>query len=111
MLHQRQPPEVRYDRRCYFTSYELIEKLSDDGILGTRTVKEKRISGAILILDSNNALKKQNRTERGTYKFCCTESIFLTSWNDNSVFHVISNCHQVEPIRKVQQWVKGKGQI
>ena len=30
----------------YFTSYKMIEKLSDDGILGTATVKENRISGA-----------------------------------------------------------------
>ena len=83
----------------YFTSYELMEKLRDDVILGTGTVKENRISGANEILDSNNALKK---TERGTYNFCCTESIFLTSWNDNSVCQVISNCHQVEPIGKFQ---------
>ena len=29
----------------YFTSYKLIEKLSDDRIAGTETVKENTISG------------------------------------------------------------------
>ena len=36
-----------------------MERLSDDGILGTATVKENRISGANQILDSKNALKKK----------------------------------------------------
>ena len=93
----------------YFTSYELMEKLSDDGILGTGTIRENRIRVANQILDSKTALKK--KTERGAYNFCRTESIFLTSRNDNSVCQVISNCHQVEPIGIVQRWVKGKGQI
>ena len=84
----------------YFTSYELMEKLSDDGILGTGTIRENRIRVANQILDSKTALKK--KTERGAYNFCRTESIFLTSWNDNSVCQVISNCHQVEPIGKFQ---------
>ena len=30
----------------YFTRYKMIEKLPDDGILGTAIVKENRISGA-----------------------------------------------------------------
>ena len=60
----------------YFTSYYLVGKLSDDGILGTATVKGNRISGANQNLDSKNALQK---TERGTYNFCCTKSIFWTS--------------------------------
>ena len=56
-----------------------MEKLSDDGVLGTETVKEKRISGNNQILDSKNALKKKKKKkkklERSTYNFCCTESI------------------------------------
>ena len=79
-----------------------MERLSDDGILGTATVKENRISGANQILDSKNALEK--KTERGTYNF-------LTSWTDNSVCQVTSNCRQVGPIGKVQRWMKGKSQI
>ena len=35
----------------------------------------------------------------------------MISWNDNSVCQVISNCHQVEPIGKVQEWVKGQWQM
>ena len=46
----------------YFTSYELMEKLPDDGILGTGTVKVNRISVANQILISKNALKKTPRT-------------------------------------------------
>ena len=48
----------------YFASYELMEKLSDDGILGTGTIRENRIRVANQILDSKNALKKKNRTWR-----------------------------------------------
>ena len=47
----------------YFTSYKLMEKLSDDGILASGTVKKNTISRANQILDSKNARKK---TERGT---------------------------------------------
>ena len=47
----------------YFTSYKLIEKLSDDGILASGTVKKNTISRANQILDSKNAWK---RIERGT---------------------------------------------
>ena len=47
----------------YFTSCELMEKLSDDGILASGTVKKNTISRANQILDSKNARKK---TERGT---------------------------------------------
>ena len=85
-----------------------MEKLSDDRILGTETVKENTISGVSQTLDSKNALKK---TARDTYDFCCTESIYLTSWNDNFECQVSSNCHQVEPTEKVQRWVKEKAQI
>ena len=92
----------------YFTSFELMEKLPDDEVLGTGTVKQSRTRGANQILDSKNVLKK---TKRDTYNFCCTESIFLTSWNENSVCQVMSYCHQVEPTGKVQRWVKGKGQV
>ena len=54
--------------------------------------------------------KKKNVALR-TSTFRCAESIFLTSWNDNSVCQVISNCHQVEPIGKVHEWVKGQWEI
>ena len=47
----------------YFTSYKLMEQLSDDGILASGTVKKNTISRANQILDSKNARKK---TERGT---------------------------------------------
>ena len=41
-----------------------MEKLSDDGVLGTETVKEKRISGNNQILDSKNALKKKKKKKK-----------------------------------------------
>ena len=72
----------------YFTNCKLMGKLSDDRLLGTRTVKENTISGTNQILESKNALKK---TELGTYDFSCTETIYLTSWNDNSECQVSSN--------------------
>ena len=65
----------------YFTKYKLMEKLSDDRILGTGTVKENTISGANQIFEYKNALKK---TERGTHDFCRTKFIYLALWNDNS---------------------------
>ena len=57
---------------------------------------------------SKNSLQK---TECGTYHFCCTDSISLTSWNDNSACEVSSNCYHVEATGKVQRWVKAKGPI
>ena len=57
----------------YFTSYKLMEKLSDYTILGTATVKENTISRIDQIVESKNALKNK---KRGTYGFFCAESIF-----------------------------------
>ena len=82
--------------------------MSEVRLLGSGTVKENRIDGANQILESKDTLKK---TERGTYILCCTRSVILISWNDNFECHVLSNCRQVEPIEKVQRWVKGKRQI
>ena len=42
----------------YFASYKLMEKLSDNGILGTGTVKENPITIANQNLLSKNALQK-----------------------------------------------------
>ena len=42
----------------YFASYKLMEKLSDNGILGTGTVKENPIIIANQNLLSKNALQK-----------------------------------------------------
>ena len=85
-----------------------MEKLSDISILGTGTAKENPVSRANQILLSRNSLQK---TECGTCHFCCTDSISLTSWNDNSACEVSSNCYQVETTGKVQRWVKAKGLI
>ena len=85
----------------YFTNYNVIKKLSDDRHWNCNT-----INGANQVIESKNALKK---TERGTYNFYCTEFIYLASRNDNSECLVLSHCHQVEPIGKVQQWVKRYG--
>ena len=41
----------------------------------------------------------------------CRVSIFLTSWNDNSECQVLSDCRQVEPIGKVQRWVREKRHV
>ena len=86
----------------YFTSYKLKENLSNERY---RTAKENTINVANHIIQSKNALKK---TERCTYNLHCTEFIYLISCNDNSECQVLSNCHQVEPLGKVQQWVKGR---
>ena len=79
-----------------FTSYKLMESCQT---IGTGTKKENTINAANQIIESKNALKM---TERGTYNFYCAESIYLTSWNDNSECQFSYYCQQVEPKGKVQ---------
>ena len=81
--------------------------MSRKEILVTGTVRENRTGGADKVLISKKQLQKE---ERGTYDFVCSDSLCITSWNDNTVCQVISNCHQVEPVGRAQRWVKGKGQ-
>ena len=79
-----------------FTSYKLMESCQT---IGTGTKKENTINAANQIIESKNALKM---TERGTYNFYYAESIYLTSWNDNSECQFSYYCQQVEPKGKVQ---------
>ena len=92
----------------FFSSHDLLSDLTGKEILATGTIRENRTGGADKVLLSKKLLQKK---DRGSYDFVCNESLFITSWNDNSVCQVISNCHQIDPIRNTQRWKKGKGQI
>ena len=92
----------------YFSSNELLVHLSERKVLATGTVKANRTGGADLILLEKKLMEKETR---GSYDSTCTKDVFITSWNDNSVVQVISNCHQVNPLNTVLRRVKGKGEI
>ena len=91
----------------YFSSNQLLVNLSERKILATGTVRSNRTQGADLILLEKKLMEK---TIRGTYDFACTNDIFITNWNDNSIVQMISNCHQIDPINNVKRRVKGQGE-
>ena len=91
----------------FFTSAELITHLREMKVKATGTVRSNRTDGADKILPSKNEMQK---TERGTHQFLCKKEMFLTVWNDNSIVHVLSNCHQISPSAIVQRWIKKKDQ-
>ena len=92
----------------YFSSNELLVHLTQQKVLATGTVKANRTGGADLILLEKKLMEKETR---GAYDSTCTKDVFITSWNDNSVVQVISNCHQVTPLHTVLRRVRGKGEI
>ena len=92
----------------YFSSNELLVQLTERKICATGTVKANGSGGADLVLIEKKLMEKETR---GFHDFACTKNVFITSWHDNPVVQVISNCHQVEPMNTVRRRVKGQGEL
>ena len=85
----------------FFTSLKLLDHLSSLGYGATGTIRSNRIEKAPI--EDPKLIKKH---ERG---YSCslvdtTSNILLCSWNDNNVVTMASNCHTVEPMKKVKRW-------
>jgi DNA excision repair protein ERCC-6 len=78
----------------FFTSYDLVRYLHDQGFKATGTIRQNRTGGANKILIPDAEMK---RKPRGTYDYCCDGTVFVAKWHDSAVVTIASNCHQHLP--------------
>jgi DNA excision repair protein ERCC-6 len=85
----------------FFTSIRLLNRLSEQGIGATGTIRLNRVENCPL--SSPEQMKKQ---ARGTSDYRCdtNSGVLLVRWNDNSVVTVASNCYGVNPLGQAQRW-------
>lgn len=89
----------------FFTGLQLLATLTERGTGGTGTIRENR-TGKCPITQSS-LLKKE---KRGSFSFKTSENVLIARWNDNNIVTFASNCHNLEPIQKVDRigFVNGK---
>lgn len=90
----------------FFTSYNLIERLTEMGYKATGTIRQNRIGDCPL-----RAVDKMKKESRGSFQYKSDGNIELVRWNDNNVVTFCSNAVGSEPMGQAKRWVKGKGQI
>ena len=93
----------------FFTSFELMKRLTEQAVLVSGTVRINRTNKCPL--STEQTLKKE---ERGfcDYKFDNKNEIFVVGWKDNNNVKVLSN-HQGDlitkkPTQKVKRWSRQK---
>ena len=88
----------------YFTSLALLERLKQEGVACTGTIRANRIGKAPLKPVDN--MKKE---DRGSYDYRSDESgLIVVRWNDNSVVTVASNSIGVKPLAQAKRWSVAK---
>ncbi|KAK3881154.1 hypothetical protein Pcinc_014380 [Petrolisthes cinctipes] len=84
-----------------FTSVPLLEKLGDQGIGATGTLREDRLSGAPVM-----AKKVMEKKTRGYMEEAFTGCISVVKWKDNKAVAVGSNKERKTPVNKTKRWCK-----
>ncbi|MEL7308752.1 MAG: hypothetical protein AAGK05_13345, partial [Pseudomonadota bacterium] len=92
----------------FFTSHDLILKLSGQNVKVTGTIRENRTGGANRLIDSRKDIRK---TSRGTTDYRCDGKVYVNCWNDNSIVYTASNTFMHEPMHEVKRWKKNAGQV
>ena len=89
----------------FFTSVELIEKLSEDGFLYAGTVRKNRLAKCNVL--EENALKKKGR---GSHDFRVESktNTMCVRWQDSKAVTLMSNYAGPEPMDKARRWDKSK---
>jgi DNA excision repair protein ERCC-6 len=87
----------------FFTSFALLQGLTEKGIRGTGTIRENRIQNCSVAKS-----KEMNKKPRGSYDYRVADSIniIVVNWNDNKVPFLASNAVGVNPIREVKRYSK-----
>ncbi len=89
--------EIYFDN--FFTSVNLLEKLSDKNIRATGTIRRNRT--AKCPLQEEKVFKKK---ARGEYEFKSTDKVVVVSWNDKRVVNVASNFESCQPVRQCSRY-------
>ena len=66
--------------------------------------KRKQNSRCQSKMISSKQLQKQ---ERGCFKYCCDETVYIAKWHDNSFVTIASNWESHIPVHKIRRRVKG----
>jgi len=99
-------PEIQTGRQYnlffdnFFTSFSLLNMLSDKSFGATETVRVNRIEKCPL--KSVDTLKKEP-CGSCDYRLDKTTGILVARWNDNSVVTIASNKFGVQPFRQAQR--------
>jgi hypothetical protein len=92
----------------FFTSYKLLQKLTEHKFCATGTVREPRLLSCTL--DNSKALSKK---ERGSYDYRFDKSnlIFAVKWNDNAVVTLASNFQSHEPLLTARRYSRTEKKV
>lgn len=86
-----------------FTSFPLLEKLSEKGIAGTGTVRQNRLNKVNIITKKD--LEKKN-VERGTSHIVYRKDQVLVAWKDNKAVYAASNKHGGDSTGTCRRWCR-----
>lgn len=100
-LHSRLPQDMKpynlyFDN--FFTGLPLLKYLREQNVGATGTIRETRMENCNM--PSSKEMKKEPRGKL-CYKF--SKEIIAAKWHDNSIVNIVSNCHALEPITKVDR--------
>ncbi|XP_066959282.1 piggyBac transposable element-derived protein 2-like [Macrobrachium rosenbergii] len=87
----------------YFTGYELLVHLRNISFQASGTLRENRLKNCTL--KSTNDMKKETRGSYD-YRFDTSEEVLMVKWLHNKCVTVGTNYDTVEPLAKVQRWIK-----
>jgi len=85
----------------YFTSLKLLQKLKNDGVACTGTIRANRVEKAPL-----KPIDKLKKEQRGSFDYLTdlNSGIIVVRWNDNSVVTLASNSTGVQPVVQARRW-------
>ena len=84
----------------FFTSFSLLEKLTELGHFGTGAIKENCVDKRVL--KNSVDMKKEGR---GSMSMATTEELAVVAWNDDKIVNFASNAHGIHPISNVTKIV------
>lgn len=96
-LRDNSKHEIYFDN--FFSSYNLISQLSKQGLRATGTIRKMRTGHCPL-----KSKKELAKSARGTFDYFSDGSVYVCSWNDNSVVSVASNCYTHEPLGTAKRY-------
>lgn len=88
----------------FFTSHTLLVELTKQGFRACGTIRDNRTGGCPLV-----AKKEFDKKKRGSHDYRSDDTVLCAKWNDNNTVTIASNYYGVNPMQKVNRWVKQEG--
>lgn len=92
----------------FFTSHQLVARLSQLNYFCTGTIRDNRTKNAPLL-----EVRTMKKKDRGSldYVFDKRNEMLMARWNDNSVVTIASNHEPIEPMHRVKRWDRKAGRM